>query len=984
QNFDPDEIAIRPVFNINRFFDVKGPVELKSLKIDGRKVSMQSGGVNNRSTRINGAATQITSQKVPLNYPGIPVAELEFAYGGKTNTLRVQLPPAPTGLQARLLEDNSVKLTWDALADRIDRRQFPVPPDLKLLRYNVQGQLSNTRNIMSTVIGACNINQTEFIDKQTEPGKIYAYSLVLDNANAKVQSWTKEKGVIESKTLLKDLSNPYSDDSKTVVYTYPEKPPIRPVQISFWEPALCYERTGGPGMQLFSAALRKLGQNTEFEVLDRTSRNNVIEEKILTMSYDKSIMIKTLPADFTILVRDYSRQQGNGVELWLIQNKRFDYKAVKLTKDWVAETFIDNNFIVWRVGSINADELNIPEKADEIGNKLVDEINRRVSFKSAAATKDTSVPKKFVFNPLESVRQKTMVVENNAIGESIMVGLSGLMPDCNIMTRDSWKMLFNEQNLIREQGENLDSDISGTVLISGRVWMENDTRQYLFNLTDIKNGVCVDSLQCSGSIEDVTAQLAEACKKIKLPVPVKGELTTQTKNELNCEQRKIRECFMQRFGLSNSDKLHESLAPARQEMSKPEFAQEQWKLGNRENAIKILEEMWKSKKISCWWQLKAYHCEMGNYPRALEIIETIIQQKNASNSLIPEYYRLRALIAANAKPVISANLVKQESKAVTSAPKIKRNSGAMYEEYFNRSIDEEYFKRLSARGMEWNPNAECRSMIKRQLAEGLKLDEWIQESSVRNSGVLMKILEQTMRGRTFRSEALWESAPLFGDNSMALSAMVNLRGSDDVLEIINGESIHEIEPEPFSIIRAYLAIAKNPEVTLVPIVKKYAEYKPDDEKYSGYGSSVSAESKDRQKNKAEAECDSGRKFFELKSNEIMRNKKNGFGRIGLSELICISIAARLGSSAAQDMLCEINAIELPSSFEKFQYFQSGNFDIEDLLAFKVYRGDRDACELALKGLRANKSCMGRRYSGGCGLKDVYYLMAKAGRKDIII
>ena len=958
QNFNPDEVAVRPVFSSDRFFDVKGPIELKSLKVDGRKVSMQPGESNSYRVAANGSETKMTNQKVPLNYPGTPVVELEFIYGGKTNTLRVQLPPAPTGLQARLQEDGSVKLTWDPLADRIDHKQFPVPPDLKLLRHNVQGQLSDAGHTMSKVIKTCDINQTEFIDKETEPGKIYAYSLVMDNVNAKVQSWTKEKGVIESKALLKDLANPYPDNSKAAVYTYPENPPARPARISFWEPALCYERTGGPGMQLFSAAVRKLGQNAEFEVLDRTSRNNVIEEKILTMSYEKSIMIKTLPADFTVLVRDYSRQQGNGVELWLIQNKTFDYKPVKLTKGWVSETFADNNFIVWRVGSISADELNIQEKAEEIGGKLVEEIKQRLFFKSAAAAKDSSVPKKFVFNPMESVRQKIMVVENKAIGESIMVGLSGLMPDCNIMTRDSWKTLFNEQNLIREQGENLDSDISGTVLISSRVWMESDKKQYLFNLTDIKTGICVGSLQCSGSIEDVTAQLAESCKKIKLPVPVNSELTAQTKNELNYEHRKIRECFMERFGLSNSHKLHESLTPTRQEMSKPEFAREQWKLGNKENAIKILEEMWKTSK-SAWWQLKSYHCEMGNYPRALEIVEAIMQQKNASNSLIPEYYRLRAIIAANVKPKAAENL----QTAAASSAKPKRDStrrmkfGTTFESESNMDSENSYSERMSAKGMEWNPGGECRTMIKWQIADALKYEEWIHENALHNSGMRTNMFKDVSKNLSGRSDALWESIPLFkDDDTMALSRTINLLGGWSSAGASINVHANQTPQESFSMIRALFAIAQNPYVKLTPAVQKIKD-EPE------YG-----DKEQWQRNKDAAECDAGYKFIEYYFKEIMRDRKKVYKRIDLSDMICIDIAAHLdriimarnSNSDAQELLCEINAVELPRTIENFHNFKAGNFEPYDLLAFKVYRGDRDACKLALKGLLADKGCLGYR------------------------
>ncbi|MHB9140146.1 MAG: hypothetical protein ACYC4Q_12150, partial [Victivallaceae bacterium] len=64
--FAQDAVEVRPVFSKNRLFEIKGQVELKSLKIDGRKVSLQAD--YNLSTQ--------SVRKVTLNYPGTPVAEL--------------------------------------------------------------------------------------------------------------------------------------------------------------------------------------------------------------------------------------------------------------------------------------------------------------------------------------------------------------------------------------------------------------------------------------------------------------------------------------------------------------------------------------------------------------------------------------------------------------------------------------------------------------------------------------------------------------------------------------------------------------------------------------------------------------------------------------------------------------------------------------------------------------------------------------------
>lgn len=432
--------------------------------------------------------------------------------------------------------------------------------------------------------------------------------------------------------------------------------------------------------------------------------------------------------------------------------------------------------------------------------------------------------------------------------------------------------------------------------------------------------------------------------------------------------------------MRNAEKMYKSLS-RQHEINKSEFAEKQWQLGNRENAVKILEQIWKTGDKSCWGQLTGYFCKMGNYTRALQIVETMMQQKKPSTTLIPEYYRLRALIAANAPPEICGTIktaANTGGEAVKDKPRhqIKRQSGTMFENFYNKNIDEDYFERLTAWCMEWNPGGECRSMIRRQRCDDQKLGEWALADTVQPDGVMIKVYEDMHR--TWRSEALWESAPLFGgDDSMALAAMLKLVGNNgEGFNVLGNEDANRIEHEKFSMIRAYLAIAKNPDVKFVPVEKKYAPYNPDDN-VRGYGNKVYGE--EREINKDEAACDSGRKFMEMELKRIIRKRRDDFGKINLADMVCIDIMARLGNSAAEDLLSEINSVQLPSSVDGLRKLRAANYNTDALLALRVYRGDRGACELTLKGLREDKACIGFRDA----MADVYYLMGKAGKKEII-
>jgi len=290
----------------------------------------------------------------------------------------------------------------------------------------------------------------------------------------------------------------------------------------------------------------------------------------------------------------------------------------------------------------------------------------------------------------------------------------------------------------------------------------------------------------------------------------------------------------------------------------------------------------------------------------------------------------------------------------------------------NEDLDTDFSERLAAIGQEWNPGGECRTCTKYFKFGNLKYTEYLKRDEVQKYGVWITAFEdrdalQEKHDDTYISLALWESEPFFGSNdSTILTRSLRLaRSSGFPQNIIESDSPYLFDKTTFSLIRAYFAIAQNPDMKLVPLVKNYSD-----------DSDISDDECLRMKQYAE--CDSIRKFLAIKLNQIIKTRQEKYRKIKLDDMICISIMAKLGSSEAEEFLSEMDTIELPKSFEELYKLQS-KYEAYDLLAFKVYRGDRTACDLALKGLRAGKCCLGFRD----GMADIYYLMAKAGRKEII-
>lgn len=275
----------------------------------------------------------------------------------------------------------------------------------------------------------------------------------------------------------------------------------------------------------------------------------------------------------------------------------------------------------------------------------------------------------------------------------------------------------------------------------------------------------------------------------------------------------------------------------------------------------------------------------GNYVRALQIIETMMQQKDASNDFMPEYYRLRAMIAMKSQPEIIADPERRQNA-------LSKNNDPDDKDYFDRPLD---------RGIEWN----------------------------------------------------------FDDYNQFMT-------------------------------KAYFAIAKNPDAKLDDVIIN---------SNSPFYFTSGTFWVERQKSKEEMACSTGRQLMEIKLKKIIYKIQKQNRKIDLTDMVCIDIMAQLGYPEAQSLLNEINSLELPSSFEELLKLKSGNFEhnylkpaeepsfmlkrLQDcnfelfaLVPFKTWKGDPRACKLGLQGLKAG-GYFGR------DSKESYYLMAMAGRKEII-
>ncbi|MDD5729025.1 MAG: hypothetical protein PHV59_10730, partial [Victivallales bacterium] len=293
-------------------------VKFDKVILNGQRISLTPKITILRSVK-NGKSQTRKLYRFYFRFPGR--ATVSFKYKGKPVDMHFVVPPEYVIANAAY-KDHEVKLTWTSLAGFFKPQYFMVMPEYSITRKgcNDQGDFRKIR-VSRKNLGKLNINSSAYSDRNITAGWFYQYEVRIDSGVMNVPFWSAGNGLKTMQLpmlMKKDSSCMMTGD--TVVYASEEKPPPRPLRIGIWPPELCFCKTALPAVRLKEKVVNVLAENNCM-VFDRAHRSEIIQEKILTMSYEKSMAIQTVPADFSIFIRDYCRESGNGVELWLVQNK---------------------------------------------------------------------------------------------------------------------------------------------------------------------------------------------------------------------------------------------------------------------------------------------------------------------------------------------------------------------------------------------------------------------------------------------------------------------------------------------------------------------------------------------------------------------------------------------------------------------------------------------------------------------------------------
>lgn len=635
-----------------------------SLSIDGIKYLPHfSGGSSQSITRRNlktGEKKSYYSSSLNLNYPFGGQVEIKFKYKTasgkfKEDGFSFYLPPPPPLLRLKTDKQGKVvKISWDKPREGIDKSHFFELPTLSLKR--------NYNDIKEMPI----YQQNTFEDGEVFSGEPVNYQLAFKGGVYKAPLWSSEKGFETYRLQVGQIQNPFTRNGVNItVPSRSEK--AHPARIELLETSLCYENTGIAACKLMNSVLDGVMQEKDLVFYDRQSRDYIIDEKFfaLSESLKKQFMIKE--ADYAIQIRDYSRQDGNGIELWLFKKKIEGTAATKSTR-------------YWRIADINLN--SDPAEMNKAVEKLIAKVRDTLEFQTCPDPRQKTIkPKNIICMPLRPVNQRFVVWNYAAICESLFLSLSEKSGSIKILSRDDWDQLFSERIRRFDKGHSMVDNMVREVLLTGRLWRTSSGRTYYFQACDAFSGEVLGAKVFAGRLNDVAMRLTVWLETLRLSNDIKVDLQIskfhqQVAKTAHLRPWRPRNDLIKELApyISNPDKswsvrktkgmaLRIYKASAHKEQDAfYSFVERQWKDGFRAKAVSMLEKDWKeAKNLRTGNLLSSYYVEQKKYRDALGLYDVMLEMDGCSVCVYKNYNLVKSK-AQGAGPAAPApeKTVKQE------------------------------------------------------------------------------------------------------------------------------------------------------------------------------------------------------------------------------------------------------------------------------------------------------------------------------------
>jgi hypothetical protein len=934
-------------------FDIK----FDEIKLNGQHFIPMRNTVAIRQTFGKHTSKDIKMYYYRFYIPGR--VSLSFRYKGKPVKMKFVVPPLPTGVKA-VFKDGDVRLRWDSISSLFAEKDFMERPKFSIFR--------NMR-----LIARVDMKENSYLDKNVFLNKFHSYEVRLDSGLMNVPFWSADKGVRVLQLPVSNMVNPCRMFWNSVVYAASEKINPRPLNVSVWKSDICYSRTAVPAVKLKSKVFETL-KRSNCLIFGRANRKEIIQEKVLTMSYEKAMAIQSVPADFSVFIRDYSRQSGNGLELWLIKNSFLEVPGN------VRQRPPSPRFrwgIAWKVGFVNVRDKAFDNKLAGLCEKMMQMINEQKLVDTVKPDTAGKSPRKLVYLNLQPLRQRKVVFKADSISETLMLMLAEKLDDWRIISRDEWRSLYDEHEILRDNGEKFDRDISGSVLLSGNIWNVEGGKAYQFIASNVKNGQIIGVMDAEGEIMGVAEKLAVWCRGLKVPKRTEYSPSPFRAAILGRESE-VKASFFNRFGVFS--KKYQSWRNSKVSLSKTSFAVEQWKLGNRQQALRLVEAIWRQHKKSGLLLANYYH-QLGQYAKEMKVLEELmLSGTRNSYGLVNQYAEAEQALRSNRPPgkilkqpgdqsTLKADSESPTYRAMRKYDKRGKRVKFKYPQYTSNSRDQEsfekhYYKYFNRFAPEWNPSGKLLSYFKTFiLAEG-KISG--KTKNLEQYGAWTSTMYAAHKESVYLNEALWEPFVQFGGQGSKVDRGLYL----EYLRLI---------PDNFFVRRFANEIYNKlfqwiPDHSSIRVMYELANNMnmPFDNFIAPIGSGSLWTEQRRREYLEQYNCRTGYAVLVRMVKSGIRAIKRKM-TVNLYQMVAADILAEHGDLEAKRLL-HYGYVKFPETYKQYMAMRVSHIDKFDALYFWTAKGNKKAEKLLLEIEGSFDYYMAA---------DICFLLALKGRKEAL-
>lgn len=925
-------------------FNLKGlNAEITGLKLDGKEYPyFLSDKIFFRYPRGINATVDLLVKKSSKDPAGEPV------------TLNFKMPIRPPLVSVKTGFDG-VEMKWAPIDEKQVNEDYIFPPKLDVIKgsWGINAGL--------------NLKDISYIHKKDSFGSIEEYKLAFVNGIFKTQCWIENTGTLDVYLDLKPVIN-YSTPNHFSISlckneTYLENAKNenlikevlgpRPVRVGL-RSNMVHDKTGILDMQLSSAIVNGLIKEKDIELYDRNKdKETKIQNRVLNNKASNTQTLKA-PVDFILSLNDFSREDGNGIEVWLIKNR--------ITNG----TYRTNNYLpTYRIGTLYWGKENSTGSRDKIISDLVAKIRELTEFKTSEVEFDENLPENLIFSKMSPVEQRSEQTQAAYIGESIMLSISNKIKERNILTFDEWNLVFQERQAMAAQGIEAEKKCKDDdVLVSGYAYNGSKNLEFFFFVSDLKTSRILGSARFEGATAAVSAELVKWLSTVK-SFKKTADIPESILYAYNNTESNIK--------IENYAKTYTITHESSSAIDSIKVAEKEWEKGNRDFAINILQEAWAKKKTSGIGRLLAtYFHETGLYSMELTVLQSVAEVSPGNNEVMKAITRAQSLIK-NAKRNYN-RIAKKANNREENLFKVER-SGRTYRITTNSMFNEQFPVARRTYAQDWSSGG-IETRIYYCMIPAKDLGQIYTDQSLNKYGVIGEVKEVTSKlppnnGNDFTKaeKALaavvtWEpysvfDSPISNEMNKGLYLLYALNYLQSIYEeTINGNSDSYL----FKVTKSYFQsqlLTFTPE----PMVK------------------ILFDLKDRPEMKVKIPLEKETKVFSAKdilriiSNGAIKNKKID-GWIRLDSYLAADLLASLGDASAAAFVSKVMTYPAIEEYKGKRADGGRKIDI-DCIFFQAYKGHKEAINFLSEP---------KNYYFNMPEDKINFiiLMAKAGREEILV